>query len=104
MSQVEPLSVQPSLTAKLSSSLNGYMDFVWFLRYDPEKGTYQALTQRDPIYFAKTRGYLFAEAVDTVVTLNPGTKDKFMMPEIFDLFCKSQSKGDGGKKSRVKPK
>lgn len=103
MSQVEPLSVQPSLTAKLSSSLNGYMDFVWFLRFDPELGVYQALTQRDPVYFAKTRGLRFAEAIPQIVSLSPEGKDRFMMPEIFDLFCQTQSEGTK-KKSRVKTK
>lgn len=86
VTQVEPLAVMPSLTAKLSTSLMGYMDFVWYVRFDPETGTYQVLTRSNQVYRAKTRGARVQEALGNVITLDTG---RMMMPQIYDLYCKA---------------
>lgn len=87
MSQVEPAAVLPALTAKLSKSLMGYVDFVWYCHYDAEEEKYGMYTRQHEVIQAKTRGPLFAKKLGPYVELGP----KFMMPEIYDLMCKTLS-------------
>ena len=68
---------KPNLTEKLSTSVMGYMDFVWYLytadEQVPEGEGFRAETHRymltQPMnnYAAKTRGSEFAEAIGPVV-------------------------------------
>lgn len=68
---------KPNLTEKLSTSVMGYMDFVWYLytadEQVPEGEGFRTETHRymltQPInnYAAKTRGQEFAEAIGPVV-------------------------------------
>lgn len=68
---------KPNLTEKLSTSVMGYMDFVWYLytadEQVPEGDGFRTethrymLTQPMNSYAAKTRGSAFAEAIGLVV-------------------------------------
>ncbi len=83
----------PSLTERLGTAISGYMDFVWYLYHGTENETLEdgterpvlhryLLTQTLDVYFAKTRGQQFAEAIGPVI------KDP-TMPEIFNVFMQS---------------
>lgn len=65
----EPIEVAPSLTAKLSESVMGYMDFVWYMFIDGE-GNHSIMTRPWGIYRAKTRG---DELEDSIINPNLGT-------------------------------
>jgi hypothetical protein len=87
---VDPISITPALTPSLSEALLGYMDFVWYFfreekkvkGKDKMKMTYNILTQPEDIYFAKTRGPRFAEAMGKVHRI---PKDK-VMSGIYDMY------------------
>lgn len=79
---VEPLIVLPSLTQKVSTSVMGYMDFVWYTFYDQETQEYKLLTKNSGPYRAKTRGPLFQAALGDVI-VQPSLRD------IYDLFVKT---------------
>jgi hypothetical protein len=84
----EPEAVVPYMTTKLSESVLGYMDFVWYTFFDAEanegEGAYNILTRTTGVYFAKTRGPRFREALGDVRQI-PETGG---LPEIYDLFLK----------------
>lgn len=67
---LDPIAVLPSMTAKLSEAVMGYMDFVWYLKFDPDeeggKPAYWLLTRTDGVYFAKTRNPRFRRALGQV--------------------------------------
>lgn len=73
----DPIAVLPQFTEKLSSSLMGYMDCVWYM-YTDEKEDAQGnltlerylLTQPHGPYKVKTRGANFSRQIGQVVT-NP---------------------------------
>lgn len=100
ISQLDPLIVLPLLTAKLCTSVMGYMDFVWYCRQDPEDGTYQLLTNTDGIYKAKTRGPNFQKAVGQVIQLDLA---KMMMPQIYDTYVQSESSQTAKKSRKRRP-
>lgn len=88
-------AILPSLTEKLGTAIAGYMDFVWYL-YQATENEAQAdgslvpslhrylLTQPHDVYFAKTRGSVFAQALGPVVR-DPN------MAQIFDVFLKASN-------------
>lgn len=85
------VSVEPMLTTKLSQSVMGYVDFVWYL-YQQEvfdaEGKFERidrymLTRDSGVYRAKTRGVKFSEALGGKVR-NPN------LPGLYDLFIKSE--------------
>jgi hypothetical protein len=71
LTNVEPLAVMPSLTAKLGTSVMGYVDYVWYTYYDPEEKQvarrFKALTRPQETYKAKTRGPNFQKAIGTTI-------------------------------------
>lgn len=81
---VDPIAVMPSLTAKLGESVMGYMDFVWYTFYDQEEDKYKLLTKSQGAYRAKTRGPRFQEAVGPII-IAPN------MATIYDTFVKATS-------------
>lgn len=84
LTDVDPIAVLPSLTAKLGESVMGYMDFVWYLFYDQEENEYKLLTKSQGAYRAKTRGPRFQDAVGPVIK-NPNMND------IYTTFVKATS-------------
>lgn len=80
-----PIGMVPSLTDKLSSSLRGYVDFVWYLYVtDTDDGPQRnILTQTANGYEAKTRGVAFAEALGLNVP-DPNLAD------LYNLFLSSE--------------
>lgn len=100
ITNVEPVAVVPSLTAKLGESVMGYMDMVWYTYIEAGDGDtppqFKMLTQRSGPYFAKTRGIHFAAALGQVVS-NPN------MTDIYNLLVQSQ-KGAVPKSAPAKKK
>lgn len=86
----EPEAVVPYLTAKLSESVLGYVDFVWYTYFSPSEnedddgGTYNMLTRTTDIYFAKTRGPRFREALGAVREI----PEEGGLSEIYEMFLK----------------
>lgn len=70
----KPALVQPSFTAKLSTSVCGYMDMVWFMQRQGEDR--MVLTQESMPYVAKTRGNRFAAKIGQVVK-NPDLSELY---------------------------
>lgn len=70
----EPLAVYPQFTEKLSNSLMGYMDAVWYMYLGDEDGNGEVsrnlLTQATGPFAAKTRGHRFSAEIGRLVT-NP---------------------------------
>lgn len=83
---VDPLVVLPSMTQKVSESLMGYMDFVWYTFYDSEDDKYKILTKSSGPYRAKTRGPHFQKALGDVL-VQPSLK------YIYDLYVEVESAG-----------
>lgn len=81
----EPTECMPSFTSKLSTSLQGYVDNVWYLHYDKEKDKRYLVTQPRGIYKAKTRGAVFSEKLGAYVE-NP------TMPAIYNLLTEGAKK------------
>jgi hypothetical protein len=94
MTLVEPMTVVPNLTAKLSSSLLGFMDMNWYCYVDPEDNKFKILTQKQGPYHAKTRGPYFASKMGPVVE-NP------TLGKLYDIFvtAEGQPQSRGKKKS-----
>jgi hypothetical protein len=84
MSKVDPIAVTPSLTAKLMTSVMGYMDFVWYVYFDQADKKHKVLTRTSGAYVAKTRGPRFAKAVGPII-VNP------KMSEIYRTFVQSET-------------
>jgi len=59
-------AVVPALTAKLSASLMGYMDFVWYMDV-AQDGSRGLITKDTSPYKAKTRGHRFSKAIGPYV-------------------------------------
>jgi len=89
---VDPLAVIPSLTAKLASSLMGYVDFVWFCYYDKDEDKYRVLTQPEDAFFAKTRGPHFAKALGKLRTVKIDNLKGTGMPKIYSIWERSSIK------------
>jgi hypothetical protein len=79
--QSVPSEIVPSLTKALAESIQGYMDFVWYLFPDKE-GQRRLFTQPTGPVRAKTRHTAFAEKLGNQV-VNP------QLPAIYDLLCKT---------------
>lgn len=62
----DPTECSPQFTEKLSRSVMGYMDFVWYM-YQTDDGKRHLLTAESGIFRAKTRGPEFATALGKVV-------------------------------------
>lgn len=88
-------AILPSLTEKLGTAISGYMDFVWYLYQGTENEAQPdgslvpvlhryLLTQQHDIYFAKTRGQAFADALGPIVR-DPN------MTDIFNTFLRSSN-------------
>lgn len=60
-------AVVPTLTSKLSASLMGYMDFVWYMDVAVD-GSRGVITKDTFPYKAKTRGHRFSKAIGPYVT------------------------------------
>ena len=71
----QPTEVRPHLTSKLSQSVQGYMDAVWYLYVDAD-GERQLLTSPVGPYKAKTRGARFAERIGNKIQ-NPNLSDLY---------------------------
>lgn len=61
-----PVAIVPMLTDKLSQSLMGYMDYVWYLDVTPE-GERAIATQNTGLVKAKTRGNRFSKEIGKLV-------------------------------------
>lgn len=83
---VSPESVQPSFTAKLAESAQGFMDFVWYMYIDPSDNKRKLLTSERPPYKAKTRGPRFAEAIGQRCDIDN-------LPDLYELFIKTEGSG-----------
>ena len=88
LTNIDPITVMPSLTAKLASSLMGYVDFVWFCYHDTEDDKFKVLTKQNEAYFAKTRGPLFQHAIGDVFEWDVA-RPETGLPHAYDLFVKS---------------
>jgi hypothetical protein len=75
------VGIVPSLTKALAESIQGYMDFVFFI-YADDEGNRKMLTQNKGPYRAKTRFEPLAAKLGAVVE-NP------TLPAIYDLLCKT---------------
>jgi hypothetical protein len=97
VTQIDPLAVLPSLTAKLATSVMGYMDMNWYCYKDNDDDQYKILTTRtkDSPFHAKTRGPRFAEAIGEIV-VNPH------LGELYDTFVRTVSDQSVPKPKRKK--
>lgn len=106
LTEIEPTVVIPKLTQSLCKSVLGLVDFVWFMKFDPEEDRRWLLTQPDGTYYAKTRGHKFSKAMGAYREFGYGVgrdgKD-FMMAEIYQLLVDSES-GRLKKKKKKKVK
>lgn len=104
----EPIAILPSLTAKLSESLLGFVDFVWYLHFDDgtrEEGedvepSYNLLTRTQGLYYAKTRGPLFRRALGQYRKL----PEQGALAEIYDIFLNSATPTQATTRSTKKVK
>jgi hypothetical protein len=90
----EPTACIPALTAALGAAVLGFVDFVWYLHFDPggvnDEGqtvepTYNMLTRTEGIYYAKTRGPRFRKALGQYRVL----PEEGALPQIYDIYLKS---------------
>ena len=83
-----PSMIKPSLTDKLSDSVMGYVDFVWyyFIRETDGKTERVLVTRKKGVVEAKTRGHRFSEALGDGIIVNP------TLSGLFKLFQDSQRK------------
>lgn len=85
-----PNACGPEFAQRLAKHLKGYMDFVWYL-YEAEleegKTVRRLLTQPHGIFFAKTRGHRFSEAIGKVIDWS--SPDVPLLSQLFDKLQQS---------------
>lgn len=93
----QPIEVRPGFTKSLASTITGFVDFVWYMFEDQDEGTEERqrylLTHSNDIYYAKTRGPAFREAMGTYVLLKDLSDPKsegFTLPDLYDLLRESK--------------
>lgn len=83
-------AVIPAFTAKLGTSVQGYMDFVWYLFEEKKTRDHYLLTQPQGAFYAKTRGIDFAKKIGQKVSC---PIDQPVLADLFSKLLETEMKG-----------